>query len=144
MNMSSQRLWCYLCEREVFIDVKPTLIEDPFITAMRSTVASQKYEKDNSDGNESDENNKEMSASSTGLVGLQNIANTCYMNSALQALSNVQPMTHYFLNCSDLVEHIVEQSSNRNKVGLAKSYQRLIHDIWSRKGIGKGKYTTIF
>ncbi|XP_018783628.1 PREDICTED: ubiquitin carboxyl-terminal hydrolase 33 [Bactrocera latifrons] len=137
MNMSSQRLWCYLCEREVFIDVKPTLIEDPFITAMRSTVASPKYEKDSSDGNESDENAEEISSSSNGLIGLQNIANTCYMNSALQALSNVQPMTHYFLNCSDLVEHIVEQSLNRNKVGLAKSYQRLIHDIWCKKGIGK-------
>ncbi|XP_067629815.1 ubiquitin carboxyl-terminal hydrolase 20 [Eurosta solidaginis] len=138
MNMSSQRLWCYLCEREVFIDVKPTLIEDPFQTAMRSTVLSPKDEKDNSDATDGgEENNEDISTSTTGLVGLQNIANTCYMNSALQALSNVQPMTHYFLNCSDLVEHILEQSSNRNKVGLAKSYQRLMHDIWCRNDVGK-------
>ncbi|XP_068146799.1 LOW QUALITY PROTEIN: ubiquitin carboxyl-terminal hydrolase 20 [Drosophila tropicalis] len=69
--------------------------------------------------------------SGTGLVGLQNLANTCYMNSALQALSNLNPMTHYFINCGDLVEHIADQSSSRCKpVGLAKSYQRLMQDIW--------------
>ncbi|XP_053965864.1 ubiquitin carboxyl-terminal hydrolase 20 [Anastrepha ludens] len=138
MNMSSQRLWCYLCEREIFIDVKPTLIEDPFIKAIRSAVALPRDENDNSDGNvEEGEDNQEMSNISTGLVGLQNIANTCYMNAALQALSNVQPMTHYFLNCNDLVDHIVEQSSIRNKVGLAKSYQRLMNDIWCMDGVGK-------
>ncbi|CAD6998554.1 unnamed protein product [Ceratitis capitata] len=135
MNMSSQRLWCYLCEREVFIDVKPTLIEDPFIAAIRSAVASPRDEKD-SESNEENEI-EDTNTISSGLVGLQNIANTCYMNSALQALSNVQPMTHYFLNCNELVEHIVEQSSHRNKVGLAKSYQRLIHDIWSKNDVGK-------
>ncbi|KAH8301791.1 hypothetical protein KR059_011798 [Drosophila kikkawai] len=67
----------------------------------------------------------------TGRVGLQNIANTCYMNSALQALSNLPPMTHYFINCSELVEYIADQSVRRCKpAGLAKSYRRLMQDIW--------------
>ncbi|KAL7736905.1 hypothetical protein ACLKA6_008783 [Drosophila palustris] len=71
----------------------------------------------------------DATGSGTGLVGLQNIANTCYMNSALQALSNLSPVTHYFINCSEIVEHIA--STPRSKpAGLAKSYQRLMQEIW--------------
>lgn len=67
-----------------------------------------------------------------GLVGLKNIANTCYMNSAIQALSNSPPLTGYFLECGN----IVQNSNSRNKVGLAKSYYRLVRDMWlnNRRG----------
>ncbi len=35
--------------------------------------------------------------SCTGLCGLSNLGNTCFMNSALQCLSNTTELTKYFL-----------------------------------------------
>eukprot|EP00731_Ephydatia_muelleri_P023818 Em0016g89a len=37
--------------------------------------------------------------SQDGIVGLVNIGNSCYMNAALQALSNCPPFRQYFLEC---------------------------------------------
>ena len=39
-----------------------------------------------------------------GVVGLQNLGNTCFMNSMLQCLSNTQPLTEYFLSDQYLEE----------------------------------------
>ncbi|GFN91413.1 ubiquitin carboxyl-terminal hydrolase 20 [Plakobranchus ocellatus] len=61
-----------------------------------------------------------------GLTGLQNLGNTCYLNSALQSLSNCPPLTSYFLDCPQLIQP--EKSPM-----LSKSYLKLITELWHHK-----------
>uniref|UniRef100_A0AAY4ADJ1 Ubiquitin carboxyl-terminal hydrolase n=1 Tax=Denticeps clupeoides TaxID=299321 RepID=A0AAY4ADJ1_9TELE len=63
---------------------------------------------------------------SEGLTGMKNIGNSCYMNAALQALSNCPPLTQFFLDCSGLVR-------TDKKPALCKSYQKLISELWHKK-----------
>ena len=64
-----------------------------------------------------------------GLIGLNNLGNTCYINSTIQCLSNSFDLTKYFL-----LEYYKNDINTGNKLGsngiIAKKYYSLINKMW--------------
>ncbi|XP_062329027.1 ubiquitin carboxyl-terminal hydrolase 4 [Osmerus eperlanus] len=73
--------------------------------------------------------NYRESASQPGLCGLSNLGNTCFMNSALQCLSNASPLTEYFLD--DQYEAEINRENPLGMRGeIAEAYADLVKQMW--------------
>lgn len=70
------------------------------------------------------------SRATPGLCGLSNMGNTCFMNAALQCLSNTPPLTNYILT-----DKFLNDININNPLGMrgeiARTYSELIKVIWS-------------
>uniref|UniRef100_A0A669EFJ7 Ubiquitin carboxyl-terminal hydrolase n=1 Tax=Oreochromis niloticus TaxID=8128 RepID=A0A669EFJ7_ORENI len=131
VNLTTFRIWCYVCEREVFLEHRPALVPVPAAAHLCKETSPQTVGHPlkavpiavaEEEGSESEEDELKP----RGLTGMKNIGNSCYMNAALQALSNCPPLTQFFLDCGGLVR-------TDKKPALCKSYQKLISELWHKK-----------
>lgn len=74
--------------------------------------------------------NSILSCNTYGRVGLYNMGNTCYFNSALQCLSNTEDLTKYFIKKYFLKE-INNGSSLGSKGFISKLYYNFINEMWN-------------
>lgn len=79
------------------------------------------------------DNQENESPTMRGVLGLANLGNTCYMNSALQALRHCPEWT-LFLSKNTADSHVQDKNASTSKILYA--YKDLLRSLWAGSGPG--------
>jgi len=89
-------------------------------------------------GNINEEQNSLKYYEEPTLIGLNNLGATCFMNSALQCLSQIASLSNYFLKDSTykmIIENNIAKQ-NKNLPQLSPAYRKLIKMLWDKNKKG--------